>query len=242
MRLLAIDAGNTRIKWGVYDGVRWLEQGALPTAESHRLGVELAPAGLVDRVVIANVAGEPVRTALSNAWPRVAPPVWVVGREAQCGIRSSYADPAQLGGDRWAALIGARGVCAGSCVVVNAGTTMTVDALSADSIFLGGFIVPGFELMRSALAANTALLHVRDGGFSFFPDTTGDAITSGALNALAGAIERMCRYMIDTGENEPLVVVSGGNGPLLLPHLSAPTQLVDNLVLEGLARIGISDV
>jgi type III pantothenate kinase len=126
--------------------------------------------------------------------------------------------------------------------VVNAGTTMTVDALSAESIFLGGLIVPGYDLMRAALDANTARLRLAQGKFSYFPDTTADAIASGALNALAGAIDRMCRYMVETGEADPRVLVSGGNAPLLVPHLSAQAQLVDNLVLEGLALIGKSDV
>ena len=81
-------------------------------------------------------------------------------------------------------------------------------------------------------------LALRDGRFSFFPDNTGDAIASGALNALAGAVDRMCRYMIDTGESEPAVVLSGGNAAALEPRLNARPQVVDNLVLEGLVRIG----
>jgi type III pantothenate kinase len=153
-------------------------------------------------------------------------------------VRSSYADPGQLGVDRWAALIGARHLYAGPCVVVNAGTTMTVDALSADSIFLGGFIVSGFTMMREALARRTAQLELYDGAFSFFPDNTADAITSGALNALAGAVDRMCRYMIDVGEDEPLIVLSGGNAALLEPRLQSAPRRVENLVLEGLVRIG----
>lgn len=241
MTLLAIDAGNTRIKWAIYEGIRRCEGGAVPTPAAHRLKDELKSVTPAERVVIANVAGDEVRVLLANAVPD-ASPLWVVGRAEQCGIRSSYANPDQLGPDRWAALIGARGVSEGACVVVNAGTTMTVDALSADSIFLGGFIVPGFELMRRTLASNTARLHLREGSFSFFPDSTGDAIASGAINALAGAVERMCRYMVETGEDEPLVVISGGNAAELLPHLNAHTQLVDNLVLDGLARIGSSDV
>ncbi len=241
MSLLAIDAGNSRIKWALYEGRRRQHEGVVPTSDAHRLADELEANHSADRVVIANVAGEPVRVALGNALSRVSP-LWVIARHEQCGIRSSYADPAELGPDRWAALIGARGICDGACVVVNAGTTMTVDALSAESIFLGGFIVPGFDLMRRTLASNTARLHLREGRFSFFPDSTGDAIMSGAINALAGAIERMCRFMVDTGEDQPLVVISGGNAAELLPHLSAQTQLVDNLVLEGLASIGLSDV
>lgn len=159
----------------------------------------------------------------------------------QCGVRSGYADPAQLGTDRWVALIGARHLISGTCVVVNAGTTMTVDALSADGIFLGGFIVPGYELMREALARNTAQLKLEAGRFSFFPDNTADAIASGALNALAGAIERMVQYVSRTGEDEPVVLVSGGDAQRLIGLLTAEPRLVDNLVLEGLARIGSTD-
>jgi type III pantothenate kinase len=166
----------------------------------------------------------------------------VSAQSDQCGVRSGYAQPAQLGADRWAALIGARHLVAGACVVANVGTTMTVDALSAESIFLGGFIVAGFDLMREALARNTAQLELQNGRFAFFPDNTGDAIASGAVNALTGAVERMVSYMQATGEGAPVVLVSGGGAPHLLPHLSGDVRPVDNIVLEGLARIGASDV
>jgi type III pantothenate kinase len=193
----------------------------------------------VRRVVGSNVAGEDVRTKIHQALG--IEPLWVSARSEQCGVRSGYADPVQLGADRWAALIGARHLVEGSCVVANAGTTMTVDALSADSIFLGGFIVAGFELMRETLARNTAQLKLQDGRFAFFPDNTGDAIASGALNALAGAVERMVSYMRATGADEPVVLVSGGGAQHLLPHLGGEVRLAENLVLEGLARIGSSD-
>lgn len=193
----------------------------------------------VERVVGTNVAGADVQVKIHEALG--IEPRWVSARREQCGVRSSYANPAQLGADRWAALIGARQLVAGACVVANAGTTMTVDALSADSIFVGGFIVAGYELMRETLARNTAQLKIQDGGFAFFPDNTGDAIASGAINALTGAIERMMSYVRTTGEDEPAVLVSGGGGPRLLPYLNGDVRLVENLVLEGLARIGATD-
>lgn len=239
MRVLAIDAGNTRIKWGVSAEGRWEVQDALPTADAKRLHEMLAHAGACERSVIANVAGDDVARVIAAALGGGEAPCWVAGRAEQCGVRSGYADPAGLGADRWAALIGARHRYQGACVVVNAGTTMTVDALSSESIFLGGCIVPGFDLMRGALAANTANLTWCEGQFSFFPDNTGDAIASGALNALAGAVERMCRYLAETGEGEPVLVISGGNALLLEPLLNGRAQLVDNLVLEGLVYIGM---
>ena len=243
MKVLAVDAGNTRIKWGLSENGVWVAQGAVATARADALRHDFAKLTSADRIVIANVAGSEaarvIRTALDVAENRVS---WVVSGVEQCGVRSSYAEPARLGADRWAALIGARRRYAGACTVVNAGTTMTVDALSAEGIFLGGFIVPGFDLMRESLARNTAQLDRQDGRFAFFPDNTGDAITSGALNALAGAVERMMRYIAETGDDEPLVVISGGNAQLVAGCLSVRAELVDNLVLEGLVVIGSSHV
>jgi type III pantothenate kinase len=239
VRLFLIDAGNTRLKWGLHVDGAWLARGAFATGEGGELREAFAHAQPVQRVIGANVAGEAVRTKIQEALG--LEPLWVQARSEQCGVRSGYAVPTQLGADRWAALIGARHLVAGACVVVNAGTTMTVDALSADSIFLGGFIVAGFELMRDTLACNTAQLKRQDGRFAFFPDNTGDAIASGAINALAGAVERMVNYVRATGEEEPVVLVSGGGAQDLLPHLSGAVQSVENLVLDGLARIGQSD-
>jgi type III pantothenate kinase len=162
---------------------------------------------------------------------------WVKGAREQAGVRSSYAAPAQLGCDRWAALIGVRHLYGCAALVVNAGTALTVDALTADGVFAGGVIAPGVELMRKALAGNTAGLKMRPGEFSYFPDATGDAIMSGAINACCGAIERMARFLEDAGETAPLCVLSGGGAATLAPYLNLEVKLVDNLVLEGLLAI-----
>jgi type III pantothenate kinase len=243
VRLLAIDAGNSRIKWGSSESGEWLERGALPTPDARELRDALARLPAPERIVVANVAGEAVAESIRDALGAfAATPVWVVSRESQCGVRSGYARPSQLGPDRWAALIGARHLHDGPSVVVNAGTTMTVDALTGDGLFLGGAIVAGYSLMKDALAKNTALLALQGGAFSVFPDNTGDAIASGALNAMAGAIERMKRYMAEAGEADALVMLSGGDAGLLAPLLSERVRVVDNLVLEGLKCIGASDV
>ena len=243
MSVLAIDAGNSRIKWALHDGDRWTERGTVSTAQAEELRAAFAKLAPPARIVISNVAGEESAQHVAAAVASFGvEPSWVVSSAEQCGVRSSYAEPARLGPDRWAALIAARNLGDGPCVVVNAGTTMTVDALSADGIFLGGFIVPGYELMRDALARSTAHLKRQDGAFSFFPDATGDAIASGALNALAGAIERMTDYLTQTAGTEPMIVLSGGDAEQIEPLLSGRARVVDNLVLEGLLRIGANDV
>jgi type III pantothenate kinase len=240
MRILAIDAGNTRIKWGVHEDGSWRAQGWVATARASQLAREWRGTDVPDAVIAANVAGARAARSIAAAARRVKRRVHFVKSSAsQCGVKNAYDRPGQLGADRWAALIGARHLHHGPCVVVNAGTTMTVDALSADGVFLGGMIVAGADLMRATLARNTAQLKPRGGQFTFFPSRTADAIESGAVNALAGAIERMLTYLERAGRAAPLVVLSGGAAPLIAPHLNAVVEVVDNLVLEGLLRIAL---
>ena len=240
MRVLAIDAGNSRIKWGVHEEGSWLVQGWVKTAQAAKLASAWAAFERPDAVIAANVAGPKVARALAAAARRFRRGVrFVKSAPMQCGVMSAYAEPAQLGPDRWAALIAARRYHRGPCLVVSAGTTMTVDALTADGVFLGGIIVAGADLMRAALARGTAGLRPRGGGFAFFPARTADAIESGAINALAGAVERMMRFMEEAGQAEVLTLVSGGAAQFVAPQLNGTVEVVDNLVLEGLIRIAL---
>jgi type III pantothenate kinase len=242
MKVLAIDAGNSRIKWGLADADGWVRQSSLSTKDASELGAVVVTLARPERTVISNVAGEAVRANIASALAPIADrPRWVVARAFQCGVRSSYADPAQLGSDRWAALIGAWHLFHRGCAVVNVGTTLTVDALTGEGVFLGGIIVAGPDLMRSALARHTAQLRIEDGAFRYFPDTTADAIMSGAVNALAGSVERMVRFMSEAGASSPLIVLSGGGAGLIASRLNGAAEVVDNLVLEGLRRIGLEN-
>jgi type III pantothenate kinase len=240
MRILAIDAGNTRIKWGMHDEGSWEVQGWVESTRPLRLGRAWAELKPPQAVIAANVAGARVGASIAAAARPFRRRVALVKSAAhQCGVRNSYERPAQLGPDRWAALIGARGLHRGACVVVSAGTTVTVDALTADGVFLGGTIVAGSELMRVSLARNTARLKQQRGRFAYFPACTADAIESGVANALAGAVERMQRFMREAGEEAALIMVSGGGARSLAPHLNGTVEVVDNLVLEGLIRIAL---
>jgi type III pantothenate kinase len=240
MNILAIDIGNTRIKWGYSESGGWVRQGWVATARAGELATEFTGLPVAQRTVISNVAGAVARTQVAAALSAAAPgPLWITSAAAQCGVSSGYAAPETLGPDRWAALIGAWHLTQAACVVVNVGTTMTVDALSAEGVFLGGCIVPGATLMRDALARDTANLAAREGTFSYFPDNTGDAIFSGAVNALAGAVERMVRYLEESSGAVPPVVLSGGGAALIEKRLNAAVTVVDNLVLEGLLQIAL---
>ena len=111
-----------------------------------------------------------------------------------------------------------------------------MDALH-EGEFLGGVIVPGYQLMRTALVHNTAQLKEHAGLFSSFPTNTADAIISGCQLALVGTIEHMAHTLHQSTGRIIQVWLSGGDAQILMPHLSLPTHLEDNLVLDGLLLI-----
>jgi type III pantothenate kinase len=241
--ILLVDAGNTRIKWRVIEtaaGAGQVAEGVVVHEEIASLrGVFDAHPGL-RRLVGCNVAGAEVAGHIANlAADAGLAPEWLMPRAQCCGVRNLYDDPAQLGADRWAALIGARCIHPGAALVVTAGTATTVDLLAADGAFLGGLILPGVDLMRRALATRTAQLPLASGSFSPTPRNTADAIHSGCLQAQAGAVERMYRLLAD--QPGALCLLGGGAADSFAGLLEIPTRRIDNLVLVGLAAVARAD-
>jgi type III pantothenate kinase len=195
----------------------------------------LRPALPVEVAIASNVAGDRVRSEIEEACERADTPVTIIRSERQqLGVVNGYRDAQQLGPDRWAALIAAHHLESGHKLVVNVGTALTIDALAGDGRFLGGLIVPGPALMRSSLDRGTAGLRLTEGELRDFPESTPDAITSGAIQACIGAIERTGRAMDARGCPPRLIILSGGAAAEIAPSLPYASRLHENLVLEGL--------
>ena len=239
--ILAIDAGNSRVKWGWHDSHGWSSLATVSLIEFAAANHDINPFAATHenpgRIVISNVAGEGAHQLIVN-WTSIfeAEPHWLKGEPERCGVTSRYDNPGQLGADRWAALVAARALHSGPCLVVQAGTATTADLLSADGEFLGGLILPGVDLMRFVLHEHTGRLPLQEGRFVRTPRNTVDAIETGCRHAQAGAVERMYR-LAGAGA---LCLVSGGAGQSLIEQLDIPCRYVENLVLEGLARIAWS--
>jgi len=248
--LLLIDAGNTRVKWGVPEttmalpaplsGLHWQRSGAVDHVQLAQL-VDAWQGLLVTQVLIANVAGPAMQQRLRELLHRVFGMAlridWFASVPELAGISNGYRDPAQLGVDRLACAIGAHALFpAQSLIVASCGTATTIDAVTADGRFIGGMILPGIALMANALARNTAQLPqvepVNDLS-SPFADNTVDAIASGCVAAQVGAIERAVTALRAT-QGEVLCVLAGGATGQLVTQLAVACEKVDNLVLLGL--------
>lgn len=240
--LLLVDLGNSRLKWAHSAAGVWSTGAAV-----HR---DRDPASLLDavwsdverptKIVMASVAAPAVPAALTQWCLRrwALAPVVIRARAEQLGVRHCYAEPETLGADRWAALVAVRGLTQKNACIVDCGTAVTVDALSASGEFRGGAIFPGLRLLRASLLQGTGGIRAAEGeADSVLACSTPDAVAGGTFHGLIGALNRLLEEQLRALGSEAQVFVTGGDAPLLAPHLARPPTEIPDLVLKGLVRI-----
>jgi len=222
--IILLDVGNSRIKLGWYHPSlgrentvhaialnplsevpeqlnTWLA--SLPMAPSEARGVNVAGSAIARQLEqILKEAG----CALS----------WNVPSAQQLEVQNGYDEPAQLGADRWAALLGLAGHFPDEhppLVLATFGTATTIDTLSPDNRFEGGLILPGPALMRQSLAHGTANLPLASGAHTAYPTHTLQAISTGVVAAQMGAVWRQCQTAQSRFAAPPILCVSGGGWP-----------------------------
>ena len=248
MTFLALDVGNTRLKWARYEaarpGAELLEQGAVFLENIDKLADDEwrdmpPPTAILGCIVAADAIKLRVAEQMEE-WDVL--PRWVVSSAQEAGLTNGYDHPARLGADRWVAMIGARHrlLARGSnkpCVVVMVGTAVTVEAIDSSGRFLGGIILPGHGIMLRALESGTAGLHVPTGDVRDFPTNTSDALTSGGTFAIAGAVQRMIDNVRRHCGEVPECIMTGGAGWKMAPSMSVKFELVESLIFDGLLEI-----
>jgi type III pantothenate kinase len=243
---LLLDIGNSRIKWATVTG------GVVEVGGDVLLGEDPAAtvAGLLAAVPVvpaeirvANVAGvlwsAATEQTVRERWD--LPVCFAASQAVAGGIANGYDDAQQLGIDRWLAILAAAVGRDAAVCVVDAGTAVTVDLVAGDGRHLGGYILPGVDLMFSALGRGTGNLERLAGrGSSRAADSsdpghdTFDAMRGGALAAICALIER-CVAQLAKDNAEAVLVMTGGDAPLLMTQLTAAVEYRPQLVLEGLA-------
>jgi type III pantothenate kinase len=140
-------------------------------------------------------------------------------------------------------MIGAWKEIAAACLVVDAGTAVTIDALDDTGQHLGGQILPGVALMATSLAIQTSDIPIiqrrasgQQRGMEMFANTTAGAVGHGALNAVVGAVERAAHVMRDNGK-APTIILTGGDASRILRSLGGEPIHRPHLVLQGLATL-----
>ncbi|MEZ5943566.1 MAG: acetate and sugar kinases/Hsc70/actin family protein [Planctomycetaceae bacterium] len=261
IKLLVIDAGHTRVKFASCDCE---EVNQLPEVEhfaAPMIGDAMPWAEIInwfsesDEKLTAVVTGsnpKAVEAVLAN-WPRDLPSPQQLDRSTPLPIEVDVAEPNKVGVDRLLTAIAANQLRGEkqTAFIVDSGTAVTVDAVNSKGVFLGGAILPGVRMGAQALHRYTDTLPEIDASklFDQPPHAIGNqttaAIESGLYWGHVGAVRELLFRQRDrltridkSKDRTPLVLLTGGASPLLVPHFST-AQHLPHLALQGLARVAL---
>ncbi len=248
--LLTASIGNTRVALGMFDlpiagpSPQPVLAASFPLFEAEAFSPEFQPAGPVAAAVLASV--NPPHDAAVEAWiaRRFGVKPLRFPDDVPLLIENRCKPPEAVGADRLANAIAAWHEFGTSCVIVDAGTAVTVDAVSADGpAFCGGAILPGLALWTRTLARSTALLpesRLEESGPAIGRSTL-SAISSGTLRGLAGAIDRLVADIARELGGCGHVIITGGDAQRLAPFCKTDMTIRQHLTLTGLALAKVNE-
>lgn len=236
--VLLIDSGNTRAKW------QWLLEDQCISAGAGAIESISCPnevAGLQVTAAVSCVAGmqDQIRNKLQQLGTQSIQFARTQAKHVdEFGqLVNSYAAPERMGVDRWLVMLGAQKLAQGQAFcVVDAGTAITVDAVDADGIHLGGTIAPGVTLLKAALQTGTKI-DANWAGIELseaWGTDTESALANGLLGSACGVIEHRVAQL--KGGMNFSCILSGGDADLLKPRLGERWTVSPDLVFQGLRR------
>ena len=236
MKLL-LDFGNSRCKWALLNNAEFSDSGVISYADNEPLleGVrQQLPLVGISSIHLVSVLGRQLDAQIAEA---LAPYEYhfYQSKIAAHGIKLAYADAGQYGNDRYAALLAAHHTSIRDKLIIDCGTAITIDGLTAEGNHIGGLILPSYHSMLLALSKDTQGLPVVQTGSDaqLFSKSTTDAIASGSLLCLQQGLQAIIQQMkqhLDDCE----IIATGGNRKHMLAALSESYTDMPNLVLQGL--------
>ncbi len=233
--IVDIDVGNSRVKWRTVHGGEVTARG-VDSMFNDGMAQEICRQGAPERVRLSNVGKDSAVTQIEGFARQWGCSVQRATTAAEaCGVVCGYEKPFTMGVDRWLALLAAWQQCKCSCAVVDAGSAITVDLLGAEGVHQGGYIVPGLSLMRRSLLGGTANVRVSDDiEVSLTPGrSTQQAVMHGSLLVVVGLVEGAVGQLRST-DLPAKIIVTGGDGELLLPLFKGEVCYIGDLVMDGL--------
>jgi type III pantothenate kinase len=245
--LLAVDVGNTQTHFGTFRDGELVEHWRFATVRdstADELGaalrnlLELRGVGLadLDASIVSSTVPELAPEWEAMAKRYLAHEMLVVGPGIKSGMALRYDNPHEIGADRLVNAVAAYDKVRGACIVVDFGTAITYDPVSASGEYLGGIIAPGVEISLDALASRAAKLPKIDLAppRMLIGKSTVDAIRSGVIYGFAGAVDAIVgRLRAEMGQDTE-TIATGGLAGHIVPYTEAIDEVDDLLTLKGL--------
>ena len=234
--ILDIDIGNTRAKWRLSSGGSAIDSGALDTQCKDWAVLQSLRSHQPKRVRVSNVAGSEVAERVRYIAAKVfgLEVEFAVASKVVGEVVSGYEQPEQLGVDRWLALLAGWELFGSKCVVVDAGSALTFDFLDERARHLGGYIIPGRQMMLNSLFGGTSGVRAKASLADdlSYGQNTDSAVHNGCLAMTIALIEKT---LSTGGLGMNKLVLTGGDAKSLLIHLPSSVIHIPDLVLDGLA-------
>jgi type III pantothenate kinase len=245
--LLVVDVGNTQTHLGTFDGEDLIQDWRFATVRSSTAD-ELG-AALRNLLALRGMGFEDIDASIVSSTVPQLRPEWtqmadrylghsmpVVGPGVRTGMPIRYDNPREIGPDRLVNAVAGYAQVGGPCVIVDFGTAVTHDIVSADGEYLGGVIFPGVEISLEALSERAAALPKIDlvEPRTLIGKSTVDAIRSGVLFGFAAMVDGIVARLRDALGAGTRTIATGGLAPLVVPYCDAIDGVDDELTLKGL--------
>ena len=245
--LLVVDVGNTQTHFGAYEGGELVEHWRFATVRDSTAD-ELG-AALRNLVELRGVELEQIDSSIVSSTVPQLGPQWlemterylghemlVVGPGFKTGMPLRYDNPREIGADRLVNAVAAYERTRGACIVVDFGTAITYDPVSAEGEYLGGIISPGVEISVEALASRAAKLPKVDlePPRALIGKSTIEAIRSGVIYGFAAMVDGIVARLLEEMGEETATIATGGLAHHIVPFTERIDEIDDLLTLEGL--------
>ncbi len=245
--LLVVDVGNTQTHFGTYEGGELVEHWRFATVRDST--ADEIGAALRNLVELRGVELEQIDSSIVSSTVPQLGPQWlemterylghemlVVGPGFKTGMPLRYDNPREIGADRLVNAVAAYERTQGACIVVDFGTAITYDPVSAEGEYLGGIISPGVEISVEALASRAAKLPKVDlePPRALIGKSTIEAIRSGVIYGFAAMVDGIVGRLLEEMGEETATIATGGLAHHIVPFTERIDEIDDLLTLEGL--------
>lgn len=236
---LELDLGNTRIKWRTIDrGSDALDGGAFLVEEKQSLGNVLGLVNAADKVRLASVRDMNMEIEICRACRERNIEFFSARTQSQCaGVINGYSDPSKMGVDRWLAMVAGYNFKKSACCVVDCGSAITVDIINDHGKHQGGYIVPGFGILKMALFQSTERVHfsLNEQLNACSPGCdTQQAVSHGSLSMVVSWLNSLYSQLRNDYGESSYLYLTGGDAGIVARHLGGEILHRPDLVMEGL--------
>jgi len=240
--ILALAVGNTRARFGLFVDREMRESASALADDAPMVAKDVARLleNVHDARVVLSSVNPPAARAIAEALRREGgAEVLEIGEDVAIPLRHALDDASTLGQDRALCALGAFARSEQACVVVDAGTAVTVDFVDGEGVFQGGVIAPGLGMMLRALHEHTAALpelrfELPDPKRGPFGKDTRHAMLLGVQSAVRGLVRDTVERFAETYEAYPQIVATGGDAHLLFENDDLVEHVVPDLQLLGI--------